>query len=244
MGDQANRTILVVEDEKEMLQMVSDYLLALGYRVLQAEEGREAMKLFHREAPDLVVLDVMLPLIDGFEIIRKIRGFSSVPVIMLTARAEESDRLMGLELGADDYVIKPFSIRELAARIRTVLRRVSPIEEEQKLQGLIKLSDLVLNREKRTLSRSGKMVDLTAVQFDLLAGMMEHPGKVFTRSDLLALSGTALTEAYERTIDAHIKNIRKALEIDPQNPQYILTVRGVGYKVSDNITSPREDPLL
>lgn len=225
--------ILVVDDELKMVKLVRTYLQAAGFAVLVAYDGQEALTVFRHERPDLVVLDLMLPEIDGLDVARTIRRASDVPIIMLTARAEEADRLIGLELGADDYVVKPFSPRELVARVRAVLRRAStsrPPEAEAVRPQVITAGDLTLDLKRREARLSGQPVELTTTQFDLLTVLAQHPGQVFTRMQLLdAVQGEAF-EGYERTIDAHIKNLRRALDDDPRAPRYILTVRGVGYK--------------
>jgi len=224
--------ILVVDDELKIMKMVSDYLEAVGFEVESASDGISALKKFDRENPDLIVLDYMLPGIDGMDIIRRIRKTSQVPVIMLTARAEETDKLMGLELGADDYIVKPFSLKELAARIRTVLRRSGGGSTGARGGGKLVHRDIEMDVDGRIVTRNGTEIPLTMVQFEILKAFMENPGKVFTRGDLLGVLQEAAYESYERTIDVHVKNIRKALEPVPSNPEYILTVWGVGYKLA------------
>ena len=230
------RKILVVDDERKMVKLVRTYLEAAGFQVVVAYDGQEALTVFRHEAPDLVVLDLMLPKIEGLDVARTIRRTSEVPIIMLTARAEETDRLIGLELGADDYVVKPFSPRELVARVRAVLRRATPPpvgEASPTRLQTIAVGDLTLDLGRREARVGGRLVPLTAVQFDLLTVLAQHPGQVFTRMQLLdAVQGEAF-EGYERTVDAHIKNLRRALGDDPRNPRYIVTVRGVGYKLAE-----------
>ena len=219
--------ILVVDDERKMVKLVRTYLEGAGFRVVVAYDGQEALTVFRHEQPDLLVLDLMLPEIDGLDVARTIRRASNVPIIMLTARAEETDRLIGLELGADDYVVKPFSPRELVARVRAVLRRV---EAGPAPPQLISAGALTLDLGRREGRLAGRPISLTTAQFDLLTVLAQHPGQVFSRMQLLdAVQGEAF-EGYERTVDAHIKNLRRALGDDPRNPRYILTVRGVGYK--------------
>ncbi len=205
-----------------------------------AYDGQEALTVFRHEQPDLIVLDLMLPKIDGLDVARTIRRTSDVPIIMLTARAEEADRLIGLELGADDYVVKPFSPRELVARVRAVLRRATPspaVETGTTRPQVITVGDLTLDLGRREARLAAHRIELTTVQFDLLTVLAQHPGQVFTRMQLLdAVQGEAF-EGYERTIDAHIKNLRRALGDDPRDPRYILTVRGVGYKLAEPETS-------
>lgn len=225
--------ILVVDDELKMVKLVRTYLEGSGFNVVVAYDGQEALTVFRHEQPDLIVLDLMLPKIDGLDVARTVRRTSDVPIIMLTARAEEADRLIGLELGADDYVVKPFSPRELVARVRAVLRRTTPSpagEARLPRPRVITSGDLTLDLGRREAHLAGRRIELTTAQFDLLVVLAQRPGQVFTRMQLLeAVQGEAF-EGYERTIDAHIKNLRRALGDDPRNPRYILTVRGVGYK--------------
>ena len=230
--------ILIAEDEEKLKVMLTDYLEALGYEVVSASDGVEAMKLFHREKPDIAVLDVMMPRMDGLDVTRRIRELSAIPVIMLTARSEEQDTLLGLDTGADDYVTKPFSLKELAARIRAQLRRRRldvPVESPDG-SGIIRYQGLLIDSEARRVEVDGRRVSLTSLQFDLLAGMAASPGRVFTRMDLLTLIQDDPWEGYERTIDVHIKNLRKQIEPEPKQPRYLQTVWGVGYKLE----SPEE----
>jgi two-component system alkaline phosphatase synthesis response regulator PhoP len=222
-------TILVVEDEVRIARLVRDYLENAGYRVLVAQRGDEGLALARTERPDLIVLDLMLPGLDGLDLCRTVRRDSLVPIIMLTARAEEADRLVGLELGADDYVVKPFSPRELVARVRAVLRRARGAEAEPEL---LRHGDLALDIGQHTLTVAGRPVDLTPTEFALLAAMLRAPGRVFSRLQLLDLVQGEAYEGYERTIDAHVKNLRQKIGDDPRNPRYITTVYGVGYKLS------------
>ena len=227
-------TILVVEDETQLNKMIRDYLETLGWSVVGAESGPEALDLFRSESPDFVLLDVMIPGLDGLDVIRRIRDVSEVPVIFITAMAEESDKLIGLELGADDYIIKPFSLKEMAARIRAVMRRLrKPEGEEETERPVLRTGDLTLDPERRSVERAGRPLDLTAVQFDILHGFMRQPGRVFSRTEILGFFQDHAWEGYERTIDAHVKNIRKVLEPDRDHPRYLKTVRGVGYKLVD-----------
>ncbi len=226
--------ILVVDDEVKILKMVSDYLEAVGFEVTGASDGITGLKTFREFDFDLIVLDFMMPGIDGIDVIRRIREESAIPIVMLTARAEENDKLMGLEIGADDYIVKPFSMKELAARIRAVLRRAGKGGELNiNSAEIIKYSNLEMNTVKRSLTRDGVAIDLTMVQFELLKALLLSPGRVFTRSDLLGVLQEASYESYERTIDVHIKNIRKVVEPVPSEPQYIMTVWGVGYKLAE-----------
>ena len=221
--------ILVVDDEPEILRLVADYLSAAGFTVVPARSGEEAVVRARTEPPDLVVLDLGLPQMDGLDVTRALRRGSDVPIIMLTARDDETDRIIGLELGADDYVTKPFSPRELVARVRAVLRRHAGAGEREQLRA----GDLRLDVPRMRVTRGEHAVELTATEFALLAEMARQPGRVFTRSQLLdAIHGVAF-EAYERAIDAHVKNIRRKLEPEPHAPRYLLTVHGVGYRLAD-----------
>jgi two-component system alkaline phosphatase synthesis response regulator PhoP len=223
------QTILVVDDEPEIVKLVRAYLEGAGYRVVTAKDGREALLVARHEKPDLIILDLAMPEMDGLEFTRRLRQEKNIPIIMLTARVEETDRIIGLELGADDYVTKPFSPREIVARVRAVLRRVRP---EPVAADVLRQGDLVLNRTEHTLTVGGRPVDLTPTEFDLLTILMTNPGRAFSRMELLErLQGEAFA-AYERTIDAHVKNIRAKIESNPSQPRYILTVFGVGYKLA------------
>jgi DNA-binding response OmpR family regulator len=224
--------ILVVDDEAEIVRLVRAYLERAGFAVVTAREGREALTVFRYERPDLVVLDLNLPELDGLEVCRAIRRDSAIPIIMLTARLEETDRLIGLELGADDYVVKPFSPREIVARVRAVLRRVAgtPLRPE-----VVSAAGVVLDLTRRMASLNGQPLDLTSMEFDLLTLLVEHPGQVFTRLQLLDHTQGTTYDGYERTIDVHIKNLRKKLGDDSQNPHFIETVRSVGYRFCQSV---------
>jgi DNA-binding response OmpR family regulator len=209
---------------------VGDYLRSAGFSVTTAADGQSAIASARARPPDLVVLDLGLPVVDGLDVARELRRTSAVPIIMLTARREETDRVLGLELGADDYLVKPFSPRELVARVRAVLRRTrSPQEEVER----IVVGDVVVDTHRRSVTVRDTPVELTATEFDLLATMARQPGRVFTRSQLLESLHGVVVEAYERTVDAHIKNIRRKLEPDPRRPRYVLTVHSVGYRFAD-----------
>ena len=221
--------ILVVDDEPDIVRLVRAYLERAGFAVVTAGEGGEALAVFRHERPNLVVLDLNLPGMDGLDVCRGMRRDSDVPIIMLTARLEETDRLIGLELGADDYVVKPFSPREIVARVRAVLRRTEGISGRRRPE-VVSAAGVTVDRTRRTASVDGHPLDLTTMEFDLVAVLVEHPGQVFTRLQLLDRVQGAAYEGYERTIDVHIKNLRKKLGDDPQNPHYIETVRGVGYR--------------
>ncbi len=223
------QTILVVDDEPEIVKLVQAYLQGAGYRVVTAKDGREALLVTRHEKPDLIVLDLTMPEMDGIEFTRRLRQEKNTPIIMLTARVEETDRIIGLELGADDYVTKPFSPREIVARVRAVLRRTLP---EPEVAEVLRAGDLVLDRDEHSVTVGDRLVELTPTEFELLSILMISPGRAFSRMELLEqIQGEAFA-AYERTIDAHIKNIRAKIEPDSSKPRYILTVFGVGYKFS------------
>ena len=229
-GDVPKR-VLVVDDEPKIVEVVGDYLRSAGFSVTTAPDGERAVALARARPPDLVVLDLGLPGLDGLDVARELRGASPVPIIMLTARGEETDRVVGLELGADDYLVKPFSPRELLARVRAVLRRTEGPQAERER---FVVGDLVVDTGRRQVTVGDREVELTATEFDLLAELARQPGRVFTRAQLLdAIHGVAV-ESYERTVDAHIKNIRRKLEPDPHRPRYLLTVHGVGYRFADD----------
>jgi DNA-binding response OmpR family regulator len=222
-------TILLVDDEEAVQKLLTYPLEREGFRVLQARDGREALQRFEREHVDLVVLDLMLPALDGLEVCRRLRAESTVPIIMLTARDDELDKVVGLELGADDYITKPFSIREFRSRVRALLRR-SALGAQDSDRELITLDGVEIDSAKRTVRVDGSVVSLTYVEFELLKTMASKPGRVFTRQALLeALWGNAAYRE-QRTIDVHVRHLREKLETDPREPSLILTVRGVGYR--------------
>jgi DNA-binding response OmpR family regulator len=221
--------VLVVDDEPKIVQLVRDYLERAGFAVSTARDGKEALMRAHQERPDLIVLDLGLPGLDGLEVTRRLRRDSGVPIIMLTARHEETDKVVGLELGADDYVTKPFSPRELEARVRAVLRRHTRAGDD-----ILRSGNLTLDLPRIRAEVAGRIVPLTATEFQLLAALAAQPGRVFTRAQLLdAIHGVAF-DSYERAIDAHVKNIRRKIEPDPRSPRYLLTVYGVGYRLADD----------
>jgi two-component system alkaline phosphatase synthesis response regulator PhoP len=224
------RSVLVVDDEREIAQIARDYLRHAGYAVITAGDGTKALELARARRPDLVVLDLGLPGLDGLEVTRALRRESNVPIIMLTARVEESDRLLGLELGADDYITKPFSPRELVARVRAVLRRA---DAPPGGGGVLRVADLTIDVPRMTVTRGGTPIELTPTEFKLLAALARQPGRVFTRVQLLDAVRGAAVESFDRAIDAHVKNIRGKLEPDSRNPRYVLTVYGVGYKFAE-----------
>jgi len=220
-------TILIIEDERELARVVQSYLEQAGMTVHVENRGDNGLSAFQQIRPDLVLLDLNLPGMDGLDVAREIRRRSDTPVIMVTARAEEYDRLIGLELGADDYIVKPFSPREVVARVRVVLRRVGA---PQSITRQIRAGDLEIDVDAHSVRRSGILIDLTPTEFDLLLEMAGQPGRVFSRLQLLeTVQGTAY-EGYERTIDAHVKNLRAKIELDSRAPKYIETVFGVGYR--------------
>jgi DNA-binding response OmpR family regulator len=221
------QTILVVDDKANIRRLLQDYLAEQGYHVLVAENGRAALYVARAEKPDLILLDIMMPEMDGYEFMRVWRQEKSTPVILLTAKLDETDKVIGLELGADDYVTKPFGMRELVARIRAVLRRASgSVQEKTTLQA----GNLAVDVERRTVTVNGGLINLTPSEFSLLTTLMRTPGRVFSRLELLdALPGEAF-EGAERSVDVHIRNLRKKIEPDASNPHYVETVFGVGYR--------------
>ena len=225
----AGKRILVVDDDVKTVQLVKLYLDRDGYRVLTAYDGIEALRLAREGHPDLIVLDLMLPGIDGLEICRTLRNESDVPIIMLTARVTDQDKLAGLDLGADDYVTKPFSPRELAARVRTVLRRLPG----ERGPSEIEYGDLTINFLKHEASLSGRVLNLTEVEFKLLGMFVREPGRVFSRAQLIEKALGCDFDGFDRTIDVHILHLRRKVESDPQKPRYIMTVYGAGYKLSE-----------
>ncbi len=224
------QTILVVDDEPQLVKVLRSYLEQAGFRVVTANDGQMALAQYKHERPDLILLDLNLPGLDGIDVARRLRATSNVPIIMVTARVEETDRLIGLELGADDYVTKPFSPREVVVRVRAVLRRT---EAEPTTPEIIRVADIVIDLTRHTVARSGEPIDLTPTEFGLVVALAREPGRAFTRLQLLEAAQGDAFEGYERTIDAHIKNLRAKLEPNPRKPKYILTVFGVGYKFAD-----------
>jgi len=221
------KRILIVDDEVMIVRTVKAYLDQEGFKTYTARDGEEALRAFAETGPDLIVLDLMLPKLSGIEVTKKIRTTSTVPIIMLTAKVAETDRVIGLELGADDYVIKPFSPRELVARIRAVLRR---IDGGAGTAERISAGGLEIDLKTREVQVDGKEIELTPTEFDLLSFFAHHPGQVFTRLQLLREVQGYTYDAFARTIDTHVKNLRRKIEADPKDPHYILTVHGVGYR--------------
>jgi len=226
-----NRKVLVVDDDKKTVDLVKLHLEKDGYRVLAAYDGRQALDLARQKQPDLIVLDLMLPEMDGLDVCQALRDESKIPIIMLTARTTEEDKLLGLELGADDYVTKPFSPRELLARVRAVLRRVG--EEEYKGPPQVRFSDLVVDFVRHEVRVRGEPVHLTPREFKLLEVLIKEPGRAFSRLELLDRVFGFDYEGLERTVDAHVMNLRKKIEPDPGRPTYIQTVYGIGYKFTE-----------
>jgi DNA-binding response OmpR family regulator len=225
-------TILVVDDEPQIVQIARDFLEHAGFAVLTASDGKSALERVRADKPDLIVLDLGLPDMDGLDVTRSLRKGSDVPIVMLTARGEETDKLVGLELGADDYITKPFSPKELVARVRVVLRRLEASAVKSDAE-ILRIGELTLDLPRMKVKLGEGDVELTPTEFQLLAKLASQPGRIFTRAQLLdAIHGVAF-ESYERAIDAHIKNIRRKLEPNPRQPRYILMVYGVGYKFSD-----------
>ncbi len=221
------KTVLVVDDEERLVSLVKAYLREEGFHVVTASDGQEALFVARHEKPDIIVLDIMMPKMDGYAFIQAHNKERETPIILLTARMEEEDKILGLELGADDYMTKPFSPRELTARIRAVLRRAGKMAPEAEL---LRAADILLDRSAHLVKVQEQPVDLTPSEFELLAALMSAPGRVFSRTDLLdRLQGTSI-EGYERTIDVHIKNLRSKIEANPRAPRYIETVYGIGYR--------------
>ncbi len=221
------KTVLVVDDERRLVALLGNYLGQEGYRVVSAYNGREALVVAKAESPDLIILDLMMPEINGYDFMRAHRTERNTPIILLTARVDDDEKVLGLELGADDYVTKPFKPRELMARVRAVLRRNGHDDQPGRV---LSAGELCLDRDKRLVQVSDHYVDLTPSEFDLLATLMTSPGQVFTRLDLLDILQGMRYEGYERTIDTHIKNLRAKIEDDSRNPRWIETLYGVGYR--------------
>jgi len=226
--NELSKKILVVDDEPQIVKVLQAYLEKAGYQVVTALDGKAALATFDRERPDFMILDLNLPGMDGFEICREIRRDSNIPILMLTARVEEADKLNGLELGADDYVVKPFSPREVVARVKTIFRRTSAESENGEI---IQVGDLVIDLVKHTIKVAQKSIDFTPTEFELLVVLAKQPKRVFSRLQIMEQAQGDAFEGYERTIDAHIKNIRIKMEPNPKNPVYIQTVFGLGYKL-------------
>ena len=226
-------TILLVDDEEAVQKLLAYPLEREGFRVVQARDGEQALARFAAERVDLVVLDIMLPKLDGLEVCKRLRAQSAVPIIMLTARDDELDKVVGLELGADDYITKPFSIREFRSRVRALLRRAAVSRDGDDGDGVIAVDGLRVDQARRVVEVDGKAIQLTYVEFELLRALASNPGRVFSRQRLLESLWGGSEYREPRTIDVHIRHLREKLERDPADPQYILTVRGVGYRFRD-----------
>jgi len=222
--------VLLADDDNDILVSLSSYLQESGFEVITARDGIEALNKFHADPPDIVLLDIMMPNMNGLDVLKQLRTTSTTPIILLTARDEETDTVVGLELGADDYVTKPFSPRELVARIRAGIRR---IQQPKASEDIVSFSDIHMDINARTVTRQDVTLDLTRTEFDLLRVLMQNPLWVLTRSRLIEDAIGYSFEGFERTIDAHIRNLRRKLEPDPKNPTYITTVFGVGYRLQD-----------
>jgi DNA-binding response OmpR family regulator len=222
-----SKKILVIDDETQILKVLKAYLEKAGYQVLTSTDGTTGLLIFQREKPDFMILDLNLPGLDGLDVCKAVRRDSNIPILMLTARVEETDRLIGLELGADDYVVKPFSPREVVARVKTIFRRATI---QQAWPDIIQVGDLVIDLEQHTVNLAGKSIELTPTEFDILVALARQPRRVFSRLQIMEQAQGNAFEGYERTIDAHIKNIRLKLEPNPRKPVYIQTVFGLGYK--------------
>ncbi len=227
-----SKLILIVDDERRLLNLLREYLEQDGYQVETATNGREALFAARDHKPDLIILDLMMPEMDGWEFMRLHRQERNTPIIMLTARVDDVDKIAGLEMGADDYLTKPFSPRELVARARAVLRRTSAAADEPEI---LRAGNLVLDLSARRLARDEQSIELTPMEFELLSTLMRHPGRAFSRLELLESTQGYAYDGYERTIDVHIKNLRKKIEPQPSDPQYVLTVFGVGYRFNDGL---------
>ncbi|MBI4295525.1 MAG: response regulator transcription factor [Chloroflexi bacterium] len=223
--------IMVVDDEKKIVEIVRAYLEKDGFQVTSAYDGKSALELARRQPPDLIVLDLMLPEVSGWDVCRTLRKESNVPIIMLTARDDATDKIIGLEIGADDYVTKPFDPKELVSRVKAVLRRSAGAKTPR---AVLNVAGLVIDIDKRSVLRDGQDISLTPIEFDLLRVMAESPGRVYSRLQLLDRVQGEAYEGYERTIDSHVKNLRKKIEPDPEHPKYIITIYGVGYKLEDS----------
>jgi two-component system, OmpR family, alkaline phosphatase synthesis response regulator PhoP len=225
-----SKRILVIDDEPKIVEICRDYLTAAGFEVMTAADGQRGLIVARKERPDLIVLDLMMPGLDGLDVCRELRRESDTPIIMLTARVEESDKLVGLELGADDYITKPFSPRELVARVRTVLRRAAG---GQAPAEVIRAGNMTLDRARYQAVFADREVPLTPTEFEILAALAGQPGRIFSRAQLLIVARGVAFESYERAVDSHIRNLRRKIEPPGDDPHYIITVHGVGYKFAE-----------
>jgi len=220
--------LLLVDDDPDLLYTLEKYLQQAGYTTVLANNGKSAIETFNTEKPDAALIDVMMPELDGFELIKKIRSMSTIPIILLTARSDETDKIVGLELGADDYVTKPFSPREVVARLKAIMRRSN---QKQENPSKITIGKITIDKNTRSVNRENSPIELTKTEFDILVTLMESPEQVFTRDQIIDRVLGYTYEGFERTIDAHVRNLRKKIEPDANNPDYIKTVFGVGYKI-------------
>ncbi len=223
----SSHSVLIVDDDKKIAELVQAYFEKDGFTTYLAHDGFKALEKIREQKPDIVVLDLMLPGLDGWEVCRRVRKDSEIPILMLTARDEEPDRLTGLEMGADDYVAKPFSAREVVARAKAILRRTN---KEAGKTGSVNIGNLFIDREKHTVSKNEVMLEMTPTEFKILDMMASNPGRVFSRLQIIEHVQGYEFEGFERTVDAHIKNLRRKLEDNPKEPKYVITVYGVGYK--------------
>ncbi len=229
------KTIMIVDDKKNLRLLVKEYLAQESYRVVEAENGQQALFVARQERPDLILLDIMMPEMGGYEFMQAYNKENDAPIILLTAKLDETDKVLGLELGADDYVTKPFSMRELSARIKAVLRRT---ERQPRQASIIRTADITLDKSSRLVKVAGQVVNLTPSEFEMLAVFIQSPGRAFSRAELLDhLQGTSY-EGVERTIDVHVRNLRTKIEPEPRSPRYIETVFGVGYRFNPDILPP------
>jgi len=230
------KTVLIVEDDKAIVDLLEIHIKDLDCKVLKAYDGEKGLELALKEKPDLMILDVSMPKMDGFQVCQKVRAEQNTPIIMLTAKSEEIDRVLGLEIGADDYITKPFSVRELIARIKAIFRRTNMNNaDEEESQGVLKFEGLTIDREKRKVVKHSSKIDLSPKEFDLLVLMASKPGKSYSRSDLLNLIWGYDFDGYEHTVNSHINRLRSKIEDDMANPQYIITSWGIGYKFNEEI---------
>ena len=224
--------LLLVDDDPDLLYTLERYLQQSGYSTVTANNGKSAINIFEVEKPQAALIDIMMPELDGFEVVKKIRSVSSIPIILLTARSDETDKIVGLELGADDYVTKPFSPREVVARLKAIMRRGN--QNQQELKSKIIIDEITVDKNTRSVMRGESEIQLTKTEFDILITLMESPGQVFTRDQIIDRVLGYTYEGFERTIDAHVRNLRKKIEPDSNNPTYIKTVFGVGYKIESS----------
>ncbi len=223
-----NNTVLIVDDDKKITDLLKAYFTKENFTVLTAYDGQDALISVKAHKPDIVILDLMLPVLDGFEVLKRMRKDTNIPVIMLTARDEETDKLIGLEIGADDYIAKPFSPKEVVARVKAVLRRVQPVQD---VSREIKLGEITVDLKKYEVKKKGRSIELTPIEFKIFELLCQNPGQVYSRLQIIEKVQGYEFDGYDRTVDAHIKNIRKKIEENPQKPEYLLTVFGVGYKL-------------